>query len=157
MSARIAACECVAFERLSRVESAATVQIGSSARGLLLAWAPTGSTVEQVNANLVDEGLSATRPVSHGCWNGFSDLVLFFEAMERDWRGWDGTRAWMSHEGDLLIEARHELGHVQLSVTLRHTAADRGGVGWSASVVLAVDPGEELSQVVRDVQALSPV
>ncbi|HEX6336167.1 MAG TPA: DUF6228 family protein [Jiangellaceae bacterium] len=93
------------------------------------------STVEQVNSNLVDEGLSASRPVYHGYWSGFRDLVLFFEEMERDWRGWDGDRTWESLQGDLRIEARHEHGHVQSRVTLRHLVAagiDRAGAPPSA-------------------------
>ena len=114
------------------------------------------STVEQVNANLVDEGLSASRPVYHGYPSGFRDLVLFFEELERDWRGWDGDRAWESLEGDLCIVARHQHGHVQLRVTLRHLVADWDRSGCSATVDLSVDPGEELSGIVRDLQALAP-
>lgn len=141
---------------IARVESAARVKIGTSSRGLLLAWAPMASTVEQVNANLVDEGLSASRPVYHGYRSGFRDLVLFFEEMERDWRGWDGDRTWESLEGDLRIEARHEHGHVQLRVTLRHLVAGWDRSGWSATVGLSVDPGEELSDIIRDVRTLAP-
>ena len=137
------------------MEAAASVQIGSSSRGLLLAWAPSATTTDQVNANLVDEGLSASRPVAHGYGNGFRDLVVFFEEMERDWRGWDGDRTWESLEGDLRIEGRHAHGHVELRVTLRHAVADWGRSGWSATADVTIDPGESLSQIVRDLQPLA--
>jgi hypothetical protein len=143
------------FGRLRLVESAATIQIGSSSRGLLLTWAPT-ATVNQVNANLVDEGLSASRTVYHGYASGFRDLFQYFEEMERDWRGWDGERVWESLEGDLRIEARHEHGHVQLRVTLRKSVAEWGRSGWIATADVTVDPGEQLSHVVRDLRALAP-
>lgn len=139
-----------------QVEGASTIQIGSSSRGLLLAWAPTGATVDRVNANLVDDGLSASRPVYHGYADGFRDLVVFFTELERDWRGWDGVRSWESLEGDLLIAARHEHGHVVLRVTLRYSVAEWGRAGWSATADLTVDPGEQLSGVVRDLGALAP-
>jgi hypothetical protein len=142
--------------RLAKVESAAGVEIGTSSRGLVLAWAPTSSTVEDVNAVLTDEGLSASRPVYHGYPSGFRDLVQFFEEMERDWRGWDGDRTWKSLEGDLRIAARHEYGHVQFSITLRHVVAGWDRSGWSATVDVSVDPGEQLSASVRDVQTLEP-
>lgn len=143
-------------DKLTCVVSAASVRIGSASRGLLLAWAPLASTVEEVNATLVDQGLSASRPVYHGYTNGFRDLVLFFEEIEREWRGWNGDRTWESLEGDLRIEARHAHGHVQLRVTLRHLVPDWGRSGWSATADLTVDPGEELSQIVRDLRALAP-
>src|SRR4051794_37576290 len=57
-------------DKLTCVVSAASVRIGSASRGLLLAWAPLGSIVEEVNATLVDQGLSASRPVYHGYTNG---------------------------------------------------------------------------------------
>jgi hypothetical protein len=112
--------------------------------------------VQEVNANLVDEGLSASRPVYHGYPSGFRDLVLFFEEMEGDWRGWGGDRTWESLEGDLRIGARHEHGHVQLTVRLSHSVADWGRSGWSATADVTVDPGEQLSQIARDLSALAP-
>jgi len=107
-----------------RVQGVATVQIGSSSRGLLLAWVPLATATDQVNATLVDDGLSASRPVYHGYASGFRDLVLFFEEMERDWRGWDGARSWESLEGDLRIEAQHAYGHIEL-------IPGRSGPNWS--------------------------
>jgi hypothetical protein len=73
-------------------------------------------------------------------------LVDFFTDLERDRRGWDGVRIWESLEGDLRIEARHEYGHVRLRVTLRHSIAEWGSAGWSATADLTVDPGEQLSK-----------
>jgi hypothetical protein len=101
-------------------------------------------------------GPSASRPVYHGYPSGFRDLILFFEEMERDWRGWAGVRLWESLEEDLRIEGRHEHGHVQLRVTLRHWVADWGRSGWSATADMTVDPGEQLSRIARDVRALAP-
>lgn len=142
--------------RLSRVVDATSVSIGSSSQGLLLTWAPSKSTVDQVSAELRDEGLHAAQIVYHGYATGFRDLVDFFMKLERDWRGWDGVRTWESLEGDLRIEARHAYGHVQLRVTLRHSIAVWGRAGWIATADLTVEPGEQLSAVARDLRAIAP-
>jgi hypothetical protein len=152
--ARRAAVEDGFAGRLQRVEDAARIEIGTPSRGLALVWAPTGSTVEQVNAILSGEGLSAMRAVYHGYASGFRDLVVFFEDMERDWRGWAGGRVWKSIEGDLRIEARHEHSKVQLLMTLRHLEADPDGAGWTATVDVSIDPGEQLSAIIRDLRTL---
>lgn len=81
----------------------------------------------------------------------FNDLIDFFKALSADWRGWQGERSYDSLEGDLRLTATHDGRHVRLAVTLRQSAvAD----GWSASAVLSVDPGEQLSAIASDVEAL---
>jgi hypothetical protein len=87
--------------------------------------------------------------------SGFRDLVEFFSSMEVDWRGWDGHRRWESSEGDLAIDARHQHGHVRLTVTLRERRITWAGEGWHATADIILEPGEQLSQVARDVSALA--
>ncbi|PWN01594.1 hypothetical protein DJ010_17775 [Nocardioides silvaticus] len=97
--------------------------------------------------------MTASRSVYH--LNGLHDLVQFFEQLERDWRGWEGARTWRSLEGHLSIEARHESSRVQLRATLRHLDPSGDLEGWTASVDVSIDPGEQLSAVVQEVRALT--
>ncbi|HEY5033123.1 MAG TPA: DUF6228 family protein [Actinomycetes bacterium] len=106
-----------------------------------------GSAVSVV-ATLRKPGLEARQLVVHHYANGFDELVEFFASLERDWKGWSGSRTFESLEQDLTITATHD-GHVQLVVRLRAwTVAD----GWDASAKLRLDPGEQLSAVVSDLR-----
>lgn len=105
-------------------------------------------------ANLVDDGLSATKRVYAHYASGWCDLAAFFAGLATDWRGWSGTREWVSLESDLKIEARHEYGHVQLHVTVSQDRADWGNHGWQASADLTLEPGEQLSRVASELRDL---
>jgi hypothetical protein len=103
-----------------------------------------------VMAALVAPGLLAEHPVwsSYSC--GFADLTEFFRSLARDWRGWQGERTFRAMENDLHIVATHT-GHVRLRVQLG-PGADVDG--WVATTVIELDPGEQLTQVADDVEAL---
>ena len=58
-------------------------------------------------------------------------------------------------EGELRIEARHEFGHVQLRITLRHYGLGWGNDGWNATADLTIEPGEQLTRVAFDLQAMA--
>jgi len=109
---------------------------------------PDGSVVVVV-ALLRADGLEARRAVVHHYSRGFDDLVGYFANLERDWRGWKGERTWESLEGDLAFSAVHD-GHIALTVSLRQSVPD----GWSAKAHLRIDPGEQLSVVVRDLRSV---
>jgi hypothetical protein len=131
------------------------VQIGTEDQGLRLLPDDPGSNPEHVVAQLRSAGLTATRRVYHGYTQGFADLANYFAELAADWRGWDGSRAWESVEGDLRIEAAHKFGHVQLRVMVRAYGSGWGNEGWSATADLTLDPGEQLSQVAADLAGLA--
>ena len=130
-----------------------TVHIGSQSEFLRLT-APT-SAPEEVEADLIADGLSASRTVYHGFATGFRDLADLFGRLEHDWRGWPGVRSWESVEGDLKVEARHEYGHVQLRVTLRRLGAGWGNLGWTAVADLTIEPGEQLTRIASEMRSLA--
>ena len=66
----------------------------------------------QIQASLQLSALSAGTAVWRNYWNGFGDLVAYFDGLERDWRGWSGVRRWQSLDRELTIDARHD-GHIQ--------------------------------------------
>jgi hypothetical protein len=86
---------------------------------------------------------------------GSATWPSFFVGLERDWRGWPDVRSWESLEGELRIDARHEYGNVQLTIALRRGGAGWGNNGWEVTGDLTIEPGEQLSQVARDVTAMA--
>ena len=128
------------------------VQMGSGGDWLrLTSVGPAG----EVTAELRCGGLAASQRVVHPYRSGFEDLADFVGQLADDWRGWSGRRAWESIEGDLRIEARHDYRHVQLRITLRHNGPGWGNDGWKAIADLTIDPGEELTRVASDLQAMA--
>ena len=84
-----------------------------------------------------------------------AELVQFFRSLDDDWRGWSGERRFESVESDVVLSARHAR-RIELAVTLT-TDADRDlstAAGWRCSGVVSVEPGEELSRFVRDLDGL---
>ena len=79
-----------------------------------------------------------------------SPLPNFLRGLEADWRGWQGERTWRSTEPGLDIVARHDGGHIWML----WTAVDGPMKHWTASVEVMIDPGEQLSALVRDVADL---
>lgn len=52
-------------------------------------------------------------------YNDAQELVLFFQEMSNNWKGWSGVKAWKSVEGDLKFDATHDnLGYIKLKVSL---------------------------------------
>ena len=89
-------------------------------------------------------GLTAQREVVSHYRNGLADLAGFFADLAEHWRGWSGTKAYSSLEGDLLLEAAHTGSHVELSFTLQDPSFHDS---WSVRGKLTLDPGEELTTV----------
>lgn len=138
-------------ETLRRVDA---VQIGSSSDHLQVSLEPDDPARDYLAVRLSTEGLSATKRVYAHYASGWRDLSEFFAGLAADWRGWSDVREWASIESDLKIEARHEFGHVQLHVTVSNARADWGNHGWTASVDLTLEPGEQLSRVAAEIQDL---
>lgn len=132
-----------------------SVRIGSADDYLLLTPDESDPIVQTVIAELSSNALRVIRTVFHSYSTGFADLADFFAQLEQDWRGWDDARSWRSLEGDLGIVARHEFRHVQLRVTLRTHGPGWGNDGWTASVDLTIDPGEQLSQIATGLSRLA--
>jgi hypothetical protein len=128
-------------------------RVGGQSEYLLLT-PPVPTTPTHAVAVLVLSGLEAGTPVEDVS-GGFTDLVTFFESMEKSWRGWRGTRIWESLEGELHLVASHRGGTIQLKVTIRRPALDGRNDGWVAEGILAIEPGEELTRIAREVAAFA--
>lgn len=84
-----------------------------------------------------------------------AELVGYFRSLDEDWRGWTGERHFASVEGDLALSATHS-GRIELSATLSGEAARdiSSHVGWTSRAIVGVEPGEQLSGFVRDLDVL---
>jgi hypothetical protein len=97
-----------------------------------------------------DSDLTAGRDVYEGYGDGFEALAQFFDGLAESWRGWHGERTYESIEHDLRIVATHD-GHVRLKIRLwQSTDPD----GWTVDTTLRLDPGEQLSELSRDISDL---
>jgi hypothetical protein len=128
----------------------AEVWVGLPGDGLLLRPEDRerDGSVVTLNAHLLTEGLSAQRVVDRHYASGFADLLEFFEGLAKDWRGWRGERSYSSLEYDLRLIATHDGGHIDLQVTVDV------GDGWTASGHVTLEPGEQLTQVVRSLRLI---
>jgi hypothetical protein len=126
--------------------------VGREAGGLRFEQVQRGSKGEilSVVVRLRVPGLDASRQIWAHYATGFDELVAFFNGLAADWRGWQGERTYESLEHDLRLTAAHD-GHVHLLVQLPQTALlDE----WSATGVVQLDPGEEMTRAAEDVAAL---
>lgn len=122
-------------------------RIGSGSEMLTLTAEEGAFRPGELVCELRAETMSASRRVYA---LGFADLAEFFEGLATEWRGWTGSRAWRSLEGDLEIAAAHHR-HVMLRIALR---GDPFRSDWRVSATIELDPGEELSTVAAEVRAL---
>lgn len=126
--------------------------IGRARDGLRFAQVRRGPTgaVWSAEVSLRTPGLDASLQVVSHYASGFDDLVAFFQGLAAGWRGWRGERTYESLEHDLRLAATHD-GHIRLAVRMSRTSEPDG---WTASAVLRLDPGEEMTQAAGDVAAL---
>jgi hypothetical protein len=76
-----------------------------------------------------------------------SGLPAFLEGLSDEFRGWEGNRGWENLDHDLGVEAAWlSGGHVTLRWWITPSIYDK----WSASVVLDVEAGAELSALSRE-------
>lgn len=128
-----------------------SVVIGHASQRLTLARHEVGRSDRDLAAELVADGLTARTSFWLGPEGLEERLDDFFASLERDWRGWDGQRRWSGMEGGLSLTCTHdEQGTISVAVVLEHLS----GSAWSAEATLAVDAGEELSRLVRDLRRL---
>jgi hypothetical protein len=81
------------------------------------------------------------------------DLIVFFQGLADDWRGWAGVRTWRSLDGKLWIGASHDgAGHVALAASVRASAVAPDA--WHAGVVVTIEAGEQMRQLVDDLRTL---
>jgi hypothetical protein len=122
-------------------------RIGTGSETLTLTTEDGAFPPDELMCELRAETVSASRRVYA---LGFTDLPEFFEGLAAGWRGWTGSRAWHSLEGDLEITADFQR-HVRLRVALR---GDPYRSDWAVSATIELEPGEEPSTVSADVRAL---
>lgn len=97
-----------------------------------------GAPPHAASFEVTSSGLSAATWVHE--YPDFDRFVAFLTDMERDWRGWDGTRRWAALEGEIAIAAEHTGSHVTLEVTMERF------VDWTAKSVLTIGPGEDVTR-----------
>lgn len=107
-------------------------------------------SVVTIEATMRSPGLEARRLVGHHYARGFEELVDFFADLERGWKGWDGSKTFVSLEGDLALTAIHN-GHVWLTIRLRHPTLEEG---WDVTTLVRLDPGEQVSRTTAEVRDL---
>jgi len=73
----------------------------------------------------------------------FGRFLALLESIDRDWRGWAGTRQWADLEGSVTITAVHTGSHVRFTVELRH------GVSWTARTDIDVGAGEDITNALQ--------
>jgi hypothetical protein len=67
-------------------------------------------------------------------------ITSFFQELEVNWRGWQGTKSWRSYAGELELEAVSSLqGHIAFHVVAspRSYQAD-----WKAELMVVIEPGQ---------------
>lgn len=109
-----------------------------------------GEELYSVDIQINVPDLQAHRTVAAHYGNGFDDLIDFFRSLAAGWRGWSGERIYESLEGDLRLTAVHD-GHVRLTVRIRQSTEPNG---WDVKASIRLDPGEEMSIVVDDIETL---
>ncbi len=110
--------------------------------------------VRKARAEIRADGLMAQTTVTLDS-SGDRDLVGFFSALARDWKGWSGERRWTALEAEMGIEAWHDgRAHVILAVTVRRPWLTYAKDAWSARVVFTLEAGEQLTAVARDLASL---
>lgn len=79
---------------------------------------------------------------------GGDGLPDFIQSIEADWRGWGGERSWQSLEGGLRIDAKHGGRAIELLVIVRSGYVPDS---WELRIPFAVEPGEQLSALAKEV------
>jgi Family of unknown function (DUF6228) len=123
------------------VDTDRAVEIGHGEVRLVLHTPEPGyGLAERVTATLVGSNLDATSSIYLYAPRG---LPAFFSELAADWRGWDGTREWISIEGDLHLVCYHDrLGHVAIEVSMGRLPPPRWHEpGWMVKALVTVDPG----------------
>ncbi len=112
---------------------------------------PHGDALMFFLAQAESAGLQAQVAVETIMGDGLAD---FFEELVIDFTGWDGTRTWTSHRADLQLEASHSGHWVKLLWTLRfpNPSYDPDDM-WSVTVRTSVSPGEDLTNLAREVRS----
>jgi hypothetical protein len=79
-----------------------------------------------------------------------SGLPAFLAQLGEDFRGWNGTRTWENPDHDLGVEATwSSRGHVELRWWITPSIYDK----WSASVVVEVEAGAEMSALASELSS----
>jgi hypothetical protein len=113
--------------------------------------------VAHLPVGLHDEGLHAQTTVTIDGYATQSpgDLASYMQQLADDWRGWSDRRIWHAVEREMTIEATHDgRGHVTLEVTVRRHRRPYANDAWSATTALALEAGEQMTTVARDIRAI---
>jgi hypothetical protein len=108
--------------------------------------------VRSARVSIRASGLEArtTATLSGGPWNP----AAFFAELAADWQGWAGERRWRALEGEMEIEASHTGAHVLVAVTVERPDMTFAEDAWSARIVFALEAGEQLAGVARDLASV---
>lgn len=82
-------------------------------------------------------------------WDG-DGLDVFLAELAEDFRGWSGTRAWRSLDGDLTLAAEHAGSHVRLTWGLHDHLPDGQ---WRFEMATSHAPGEDMRRLAIEMRA----
>ncbi len=113
----------------------------------LFDWAREDEYHVVFGAEATDAGVQArVETVGVSVWDKLDD---FFDGLAKDFRGWDGERAWTNNH--LVVAATFGRGgHVYVRWTLRADVFDNG---WECTVSTVVEAGEEMAALAADLRA----
>jgi hypothetical protein len=105
-----------------------------------------------VTATLELEDLRASTKVFRHYATCMDELIAFFDDMAAHWRGWDGSKIYESLEGDLRLDAQHDLsGHVKVMVELKGNILP---YNWVATGGVITDPGAQMEGAAANARLL---
>jgi hypothetical protein len=102
---------------------------------------------ERLIASLTAPGLSAHVNVDvSGFQYGYPDI--WAEEMQANWGGWEDHRTYRSIQNELQLSALHDGRIILVRVRITPFNAE----DWVVSTSIVLEPGEELSALVADIQ-----
>jgi hypothetical protein len=118
---------------------------GSEAAGLfMLSDVVRGDDGEiwSVLATIHVPGVHAEKRVATHYATHFDELIGYVADLAEGWRGWSGTKSYLSLERDLALSAVHDgTAHVRLSITLKGPTLPEV---WTVTATVVTDPGAQM-------------
>jgi hypothetical protein len=98
-----------------------------------------------LRATLELDGLRAVKRISAHYATCMDELIAYLGDLAASWKGWDGTKEYVSLEKDLSLSSRHDgYGHVRTEVTLNKQ--DGSSDEWSCTGWVTTEPGAQMDE-----------
>jgi hypothetical protein len=94
-------------------------------------------------------GIHAEKRVATHYATHFDELIAYFADLAECWRGWSGTKSYLSLERDLAVNVVHDgTAHVRLSVTMKGPTPPET---WTVTATVITDPGAQMLEAAQAV------